>query len=97
MSPVKIVLKHKDTLSRHGYHDVKTLSVKERRAALSRAVAELGPTYVIRKLNVLAIYNKNKAPRLAARFRADMRFVQKVRDAKKLLTPQRKRVTRTLF
>lgn len=84
-SPVRIPLKRHDTLSRHGYggvsmsgvdQGVKRLSVSARREALVRAVRDYGPTYVIRKLNVLAIYTKNKDPTLSRTYRADMRFVQ---------------------
>lgn len=80
--PVRIVLKKHDTLSRHGYggaaHPVKSLSVAARRAALVRAVREFGTTYVIRKLNVLAIYTKNNDPALSATYRRDMGFVQRM-------------------
>ncbi len=80
-TPVRIVLKHHDTLGKHGYKDVKHLTATERHAALLGAIAEFGPTYVIRKLNVLAIYNKAKNPTLSALFRADIAFVQRVRNA----------------
>lgn len=86
---VRIKLQRKDTLARHGYRDVKDLSVDERRVALAAAIVDYGPTYVIRKLNVLAIYNKNKRPALAAKFRADMKFVQGVRDVMKGLNSTR--------
>jgi hypothetical protein len=76
----KIVLKRHDTLGKHGYKDVKTLTKDDRHRALLRAIAEFGTTYVIRKLNVLAIYNKNKNPSLSKLFRDDIRFVQKFRD-----------------
>lgn len=82
-SPVRIVLKHHHTLSKHGYKDVKSLSDTERHAALLGAMAEFGATYVIRKLNVLAIYNKHSNPDLAALFRRDIAFVQRVRNGRK--------------
>ena len=75
----RIPLKKHATLSVHGYVGVASLSAAARRAALVRAVAALGTTYVIRKLNVLAIYNKRRNPGLAAKFRKDMAFVQSLK------------------
>lgn len=78
---VRIPLARRDTLSRHGYSEVTSLSNADRHLALLGAISEFGWTYVIRKLNVLAIYNKNRSPGLARLFRRDMVFVQGVRDA----------------
>lgn len=75
-------LKRHDTLSKHGYKDVKSLTASERHVALLGAMQEFGPTYVIRKLNVLAIFNKNKDPALSAKFRADIKYVQAVRNTR---------------
>lgn len=75
----RIPLKKHHTLSQYGYGGlapVRSLSAGARRAALVRAVRAHGPTYVIRKLNVLAIYTKNTDPALSAKYRADMKFVQ---------------------
>lgn len=78
---VHIPLKHNDTLAKHGYHDVKRLSVSARHAALVGAVMEHGATYVIRKLNALGVFNKYRHPELTAVFRSDMHWVQEGRDA----------------
>lgn len=76
----RIVLKHRGgDLAKHGYSGVKSLTVGQRHAALESAVGEYGSTYVIRKLNVLSIYNKNKDPDLWALFRADMAYVQSLK------------------
>lgn len=77
----KITLKKHNTLGRHGYRGVQGLPNTARHVALLGAIAEFGPTYVIRKLNVLAIFNKTKNPALAALFRRDIAFVQDVRNA----------------
>lgn len=77
------MLKKHRTLGKHGYEDVKRLTAGQRHAALAAAVREFGPTYVIRKLNVLAIYNKRKDPKLSALFRADLRYVQALRNARR--------------
>lgn len=76
----RITLKRHDSLGKHGYKDVKTLSKTDRQRALLGAIAEFGTTYVIRKLNVLAIYNKNKNPALSRLFRDDIGFVQQIRE-----------------
>lgn len=78
---VRIVIKHRGTLGKHGYARVKTLSDTKRQAALLGAVEEYGHTYVIRKLNALAVFNKNRDPALSALFREDIRFVQRLRNA----------------
>lgn len=52
-----------------------------RRKALRLAVEERGYTKVIRRLNVLYIYNKIRHKKRAAIFRADMKYVQRLRDA----------------
>jgi hypothetical protein len=78
---VRITLKKHDTLGRHGYRGVKSLANADRHVALLGAIAEFGATYVIRKLNVLAIFNKTKNPALSALFRRDIAFVQAVRNA----------------
>lgn len=81
----RIVLKRHDSLGKHGYKGVKSLSKTDRQHALLGAIAEFGTTYVIRKLNVLAIYNKNKDPALSKLFRDDIRFVQRVRDEARVI------------
>lgn len=49
-----------------------------RRRALCRAIKVRGHVPLIRRLNVLYIYNKNKHPKNAMIFRRDMKFVQTV-------------------
>lgn len=72
---VRIPIKKSGDLTRHGY--AAKLPAAQRRVALAAAVRVLGRTPVIRKLNALAIVNKNRSPRLAAIFRRDMAWVQK--------------------
>lgn len=73
----KIILKKRDTLSKHGYAG--RYGERRRRKALRAAVDEYGHVYVIRKLNVLYVFNKYKNPPLAKTFRADMKYVQRLR------------------
>lgn len=73
-SGAHIRIQHPGVLGEFGYHDVKRLSLKQRRAALRRAAKRLGWLYLIRKLNALYVFNKHRHPALAARFRKDREF-----------------------
>ena len=77
MEKVKIPLHATHSLSMFGYH-LKDANTQRRRTALNHAVSYWGPTYVIRKLNVLAIYRKNRYITQGRRARADMRYVQRI-------------------
>lgn len=77
-SPVRIKLTAIGSLSKFGYHADK--SVESRHAALRKAVKANGYTEVIRRLNVLYIYNKNRHPDLAQKFKLDMTWVQAQRN-----------------
>lgn len=77
MDTVKIPLHATHSLSMFGYH-LKDANTTRRRTALDHAVSYWGATYIIRKLNVLAIYRKNRFITQGRRARADMRYVQKV-------------------
>jgi hypothetical protein len=56
-------------------------STPVRRAALAKAMEFWGSAYVIRKLNVLYIYNKAKYPEHADIFKADRDWIGRVRNA----------------
>lgn len=84
---LKITLK-KGTLSSYGYHLDKKET--ERHKALVRAIrgharskgisTSTMANDIIRKLNVLAIYRKNKDPKMAARIRRDMAYVRRWKE-----------------
>lgn len=71
VSSVHIQLKHDGMLAQYGYVHVATLSPARRRAALRKAGAALGWLHLLRRLNVLYIYNKNRHPDLADVFERD--------------------------
>ena len=77
-SPVRIHLKSIGALSRFGYaaHE----SMHARHAALLEAARHNGATEVVKRLNVLYIYNKNHHPALAKLFRSDLHWLQRQRD-----------------
>ena len=68
-SPVRIKLRKTHALTRFGYS--MNDNAMERRKALTRAVKKYGYLPVMRRVNVLYIYNKNLHPRLAAKMTAD--------------------------
>lgn len=51
----------------------------ERRIALERAIEEYGYASLVRKLNALAVLNKNRNPEVARRVKRDMAFLKKYR------------------
>lgn len=56
-----------------------TLSIKQkdRRSVLDKLVIEYGWSNIVKKLNILYVYNKNRYPQNAMKFRKDMFYVQK--------------------
>ena len=74
---LRLVLK-KGSLGKYGY---KTKSPKTvRQASLKKALSGLGYSTLIKKLNVLSIYNKNKNPKLSAKVKRDMKYVRKLQS-----------------
>lgn len=63
------------TLSKHGYAIHK--SPKQRHIALQKACKKDGALAVFRKLNVLAVFNKNSNKTNAAKFIKDRDWVKK--------------------
>ena len=78
---VKITLdpEFSGSLSSFGYHMHDSTST--RRKALSKAMAFWGSAYVIRKLNVLYIYNKHTHPENAEIFRSDREYIRTLRNS----------------
>lgn len=56
-----------------------TLSMKrsDRRDLLDKLTKKMGWSNIVKKLNVLYIYNMNRHPENAAKFRRDMYYIQK--------------------
>lgn len=65
----------KGSLGKYGYSAES--SVQTRHAALKKAVNGISRNSVIRKLNAVAVLQKNKNPRISKIFRADQRWVSK--------------------
>jgi len=54
-----------------------SMNQKDRRSLLDKLVLEYGWSNIVKKLNVLYVYNKNRYPENAMKFRKDMFYVQK--------------------
>jgi hypothetical protein len=63
-------------LAQFGYSHVVALSLKKRRAALSRAVRAYGSLRVWRKLNAVQVYTRRLSPASSKVFKADMDWVR---------------------
>jgi hypothetical protein len=65
-------------LGKFGYKILSSES--ERHIALQHALKEYGYASLIRKLNALAVLNKNRLPLLSKRLRRDMAYLKKHRE-----------------
>jgi hypothetical protein len=74
-SKVRIPVRKNNMLKKYGFSA--KLSARSRHKSLERAVHEYGALSVFRKLNAIAIFNKNKNPELASKFNADKNWVKK--------------------
>ena len=77
MTLVRIKLRHPGILGAFGYSKVAHTSAKRRREALDAAAAVHGWAYLVRRLNVLYIFNKHQHPALAAKFKADRNYASR--------------------
>ena len=64
-------------LKKVGYSS--SASVTRRHAAVKRAVKKYGRASTIRKLNAVAVYTRKRAPKTSRKFKADMKFAQKLK------------------
>lgn len=72
-SKVRIPVLHEGTLSKYGYSLSKTRT--GRRKALKHAVDKYGYSKVMKKVNLLYIYNMNKHPSIAKKVQGDKKFL----------------------
>jgi len=64
-------------LSKYGYKNVKTMPATKRRVALLKAVKNDGYATIIRRLNLIANYSKNKDPVFYKILQSDIIWIQK--------------------
>jgi len=67
----------KGTLAQFGYKDVKKMTIKNRRIALTKCVKKLGNNTCWRKLNAIFVYNKNTNPKISKIFMDDRDWIKK--------------------
>ena len=67
-------------LTSFGYHV--DLPVKEREIALKKAYKSYGYSTLIKRLNILTVYNKYKNPEIVDIVQKDMDFVRKIDEPK---------------
>ena len=67
----------KGLLKKVGYSA--SASATRRHAAVKRAVKKYGRASTIRKLNAVAVYTRKRAPKTSRKFKADMKFAQKLK------------------
>lgn len=67
----------KGELTKHGYHKVVELSIKNRRNALNSAIKEYGASKILKKLGVIRTYHKNKNPKYSKIYSDNMKWTRK--------------------
>jgi hypothetical protein len=81
----------KDVLKKYGYHDIKSLTVSERRQALRSALKDGVPALsLFRRLNALHVLTKNTSPAISSKFKADRDFVKTTTEYKNRKSSPRK-------
>jgi hypothetical protein len=63
-------------LGKYGYYNIKKTLAKYRREALKKGVIAEGYATIIRRLNLLANYNKNSNPELYTKMKSDIKWIQ---------------------
>ena len=66
-------------LEKYGYHGIKDLTQRQRHGALNRALSDIRPLSLFRRLNALYVLNKNQDPGVAGLFRKDRDYVKTTR------------------
>jgi len=66
----------KDVLKPYGYQNVANMSMNDRHRALKRALVDIKPLPLFRRINALYVLNENQNPDLARVFKADRDFIK---------------------
>jgi len=70
------IVLEKGDLKKYGYENVSDKSSSSRHRALSRAVKDIKPLSLFRKLIILSTMNKTKNPILAKKFKSDAKWIK---------------------
>ncbi len=72
-----------NTLGKYGYHDIENKSDLQRHRALKRALKDgIEPLPLLRRVNALAVLNKNKNPTLSNVFKNDIDYIRNTTEYK---------------
>lgn len=71
-----IVIMEKDLLANYGYTHVKSLSLRERKTALKKAIKDIKPLSVYRRLLAISTLNKNRDRDLAIILKEDSEWIK---------------------
>lgn len=66
----------KGELAKHGYSNIRNLTIMERHDALRKAIEEFGSLGVWRKLNAVHVYTRYTSPEISAIFKTDMDWIR---------------------
>jgi hypothetical protein len=66
----------KGNLGKYGYFNIKSTNASLRRQALTKGVKKEGYATIIRRVNLIANYNKNTDPKAHAIMKSDIKWIQ---------------------
>jgi len=73
----RLFVLERNVLAKYGYHNVHTLTARQRHDALDKALrAGIEPLPLLRRVNALYVLNKNKDPELAEKFHEDVDYIR---------------------
>lgn len=72
----RLFVLEKGDLKKYGYHDIGKLSSRQRKTILKRALADIKPLSLYRKLNALYVLQKRTNPSLAKDFKDDAEWIK---------------------
>lgn len=71
-----IVILEKGVLGKYGYDDVESLTKSQRHRALRKALKDIKPVSLFRRVMAIAILNKNRDPDLYKKFKDDAEWIK---------------------
>lgn len=72
----RLFVLEKDALKKYGYYDINNLTLSQRRRAIKRALADIEPLPLFRRLNALRVLQKNTNPNLSKKFQEDAEWLK---------------------
>ena len=72
----EIVILEKDVLKKYGYSDIVNKTFDERKKSLKKALLEIKPLSVYRRIIAISTLNKNKNPKLYKKLKEDIKWLK---------------------